>query len=60
MKTFKNDIALMKLTTDLIFNEKVQPSCLPSKTSNTYPGFDIFSYGVGCNQFDFFILYFMI
>ena len=48
----------MKLNTDLVFNEKVQPSCLPTKTSNTYPGFDIFSYGVGCNYID--LLYYIL
>ena len=35
-RLFKNDIALITLMDDLVFSEKIQPACLPSKDS-TFP-----------------------
>jgi len=37
-KTFDNDIAILKLSRDVEFNENVVPACLPSSTSTKYFG----------------------
>ena len=34
----ENDIVILKLSRDAVFNDYVQPACLPSSSSSTYFG----------------------
>jgi hypothetical protein len=33
-----NDIALLHLSEDAVFSDRIAPACLPSTTTNTYAG----------------------
>merc|ERR1719219_176749 len=37
-RSLVNDIAILKLKTDITFSDNVKPSCLPTDTSKTYEG----------------------
>ena len=34
----ENDIVILKLSRDAVFNDYVQPACLPSSSSSSYVG----------------------
>jgi len=38
--TINNDIAILRLAQDVVFNDNVVPACLPTNPSNTYTNYD--------------------
>ena len=45
-----NDIAILKLSQEVVFNSNVVPACLPTDASRTYTGYSAYVSGWGTTQ----------